>query len=101
MIEAEILLGFPTYGEWCKLSAERYAEVVNNAQACRDRALKLYTAYWSSHNSLQYEMATESLAQLRSWMLEIMESADQAMTDALSKRATFLIDLSAAINGLR
>ncbi len=101
MIEAEVLLGLPTYGEWCNLSAERYAEVVEAAKACRDKALKLYAAYWSSHNELQYEMAAESLNQLRSWMLEIMESADESMTDALSKRATFLIELAMAINGLR
>lgn len=102
MIEqSEVLLGFPVYGGWCSLSTERYAEVVSGAQACRDKALKLYAAYWSSRNELQYEMAAESLEQLRTWMLEIMESADISMTDALSKRATFLIDLAAAINGLR
>jgi len=98
--QAEVLLGLPKYGEWCRLDAERYAEVVASAKAYRDKALKLYAAYWQSKNELLYEMALESVEQLHAVMLEVMVSADSSMTDAMSKRATFLIDLAAAINGL-
>jgi len=95
----EVLEAIPSYKPG-KITKEDYDKAVWSFQQHLNRALELYRAWWKSGDALLLDMSLEELLKAGRFMDSIVYAVgDEKVVEKLSKRATFMYDLTGAMMG--
>ena len=97
----EVLENIPAYSSRSPthITRQAYDKAVNSFIKHLEKAFERFEAYWRTDNNALFDMSLEELLKASRFMDIIVCIADEKTIEKLSKRATFMYDLAAAMMG--